>query len=130
MSKSDSTTHAGPTDLDALVSEWLTVPEVAERLQINVSKVRQLLRDGELVAVRGVRDDREVLLVPAAFLNGRQVLRGLGPTLTVLHDQGYGDTEAVRWLFTADDALDGPPVAALAQGRGRLVRRQAQALGF
>jgi excisionase family DNA binding protein len=128
VSRSDATTHAA--DLDALVSEWLTIPEVAERLQTSVSKVRQLLRDGELVGVRSVRDGREVLLVPAAFLHGRQVLRGLGATLTVLHDQGYDATEAVRWLFTPDEAFGGTPVAALARGQGRLVRRQAQVLGF
>ncbi|REF34833.1 Rv2175c family DNA-binding protein [Thermasporomyces composti] len=130
MSQSDSTTHAAAPDLDALVREWLTIPEVAERLHVSVSKVRQLLRDGELVAVPSARDDREALLVPAAFLDGDHVLRGLGSTLTVLHDQGYDAVEAVRWLFTPDEALDGTPIAALAHGRGRLVRRHAQVLGF
>ena len=58
------------------------------------------------------------------------MVKGLTGTLTVLHDAGYGPVEAVRWLFTADEVLTGTPMEALADNRGRQVRRQAQTLGF
>ncbi|PWU49211.1 DNA-binding protein, partial [Micromonospora globispora] len=43
----------GPTD----PAGWLTLPDVAERLDLSISKVHQMIRDRELIAVRrdGVR---------------------------------------------------------------------------
>jgi hypothetical protein len=112
-------------DLDALVGDWLTLPEVAQRLGIEVSRVRQLLSDHQLVALR--RDG--VLQVPAAFLAGGKVLKGLPGTLTLLADASFDEVASVRWLFTDDD-LPGSPVQALTENRGTEVRRRAQALGF
>lgn len=112
---------------ESLVGEWLTLPEVAERMGTDVVAVRQLLRDGQLLALR--RGERSVLSVPAAFLAGAEVLKGLPGTLTVLADSGYAPAEAVRWLFTDDD-LPGSPVTALVENRGTEVRRRAQALAF
>jgi excisionase family DNA binding protein len=106
----------------------LTLPEVAERLGIDVSRVRQLIRDGQLLAVR--RGERSVLQVPADFVDGGRVLKGLPGLLTVLRDAGYADEEALRWLYTADDGVAGTPVRALAENRGTEVKRRAQALGF
>lgn len=128
MSNNESTTKAVSDDLDALVSRWLTLPDVAEQLGVNVSRVRQLIREGNLVAVP--RGERQTQQVPADFLDGDRVVKGLTGTLTVLHDAGYGPVEAVRWLFTADEVLTGTPMEALADNRGRQVRRQAQTLGF
>ena len=113
--------------LDALVGEWLTLPDVAERMGTDVVAVRQLLRDGDLLALR--RGERNVLSVPAAFLTGSTLVKGLTGTLTVLHDSGFSPVETVRWLFTDDD-LPGPPIAALVENRGTEVRRRAQALAF
>ncbi|HSF26291.1 MAG TPA: Rv2175c family DNA-binding protein [Actinomycetes bacterium] len=114
-----------PDDLDALVGEWLTLPDVAERLGVDAARARQLVADRQLVAVR-----REgVLRVPAAFVVDGKVLKGLPGTLTLLADAGFDDVEALRWLFTDDD-LPGSPVQALTQNRGTEVRRRAQALGF
>ena len=112
---------------ESLVGEWVTLPEVAERMGTDVVAVRQLLRDGQLLALR--RGERNVLCVPAAFLDGAEVLKGLPGTLTVLADSGYAPVEAVRWLFTDDD-LPGSPVTALVENRGTEVRRRAQALAF
>lgn len=112
---------------DALVGDWLTLPEVANRLGIPVSRVRQLLRDRKLLAMR--RTDG-TLSVPAAFLADGQVLRGLHGTLTLLLDCGFDDPEALRWLFTADETLPGTPIEAMTQRRGTEVNRRAQALAF
>ena len=51
-------------------------------------------------------------------------------TLTLLFDCGFSDTEALSWLFTADDTLPGTPVQALAEHRRTEVNRRAQALAF
>ena len=112
---------------DAIVADWLTVPEVAERLGIPVSRVKQLLRDRKLVAVQRPSG---AYSVPAAFLDGDQVVRGLHGTLTVLFDCGFDEPEALRWLFTADDSLPGTPIQAIAEHRGTEVNRRAQALAF
>ena len=55
-----------PESLDSLVAEWLTLPDVAERLGLDVGKVRRLLQDRCLVATR--RGERNVLSVPAALI--------------------------------------------------------------
>jgi excisionase family DNA binding protein len=106
--------------------EWLTVPEVADRLGLPVTRVHQLLRDGGLAGVRS----EGVLRVPAGFLHGEGVVKGLSGVLTLLHDAGYTDEEAVHWLHTPDESLPGTPVEALRGDRGREVKRRAQSLGF
>ena len=111
--------------IEELISDWLTVPDVAERLHVDVTKVRQLLRERKLLAVR--RDG--VLCVPAIFVGDGAILKGLPGTLSLLADSGFNDDEALRWLFT-DDELPGSPVRALAENRGTEVKRRAQALAF
>jgi hypothetical protein len=112
---------------DALVGEWLSLPEVAERLGIPSSRVKQLLRDRKVLAVTRPGGDRAV---PAAFIDGGQIVKGLCGTLTVLFDCGFDDEEALRWLFTADETLPGTPIEALYKHRGTEVNRRAQALAF
>jgi hypothetical protein len=112
---------------DSLVAEWLTLAEVAERLCIPRGRIKQLIHDRKLVAVR--RPDG-TLGVPAAFLDGRQIVKGLHGTLTLLFDCGFDEPGAVRWLFTADDTLPGTPIQAMAENRGTEVNRRAQALAF
>jgi hypothetical protein len=112
---------------DAIVGEWLTIPDVADRLGLPVSRVKQLLRDRKLLAVQRPTGQ---LAVPAAFLDGSQVIHGLGGTLTLLFDCGFSDAEALSWLFTADESLPGTPVQALAEHRRTEVNRRAQALAF
>lgn len=106
--------------------EWLTVPEAARQLELSESRVQALLRDGTLAAARHDGQPR----IPAEFLDGSKVVKGLPGALTVLHDAGFSDEEAVRWLCTADDTLPGTPIEALRANRGKEVRRRAQALGF
>jgi Rv2175c C-terminal domain of unknown function len=112
---------------DAIVGDWLSVPDVADRMGLPVSRVKQLLRDRKLLAVQRPSG---VFAVPAAFLDGDQVIHGLGGTLTLLLDCGFSDTEALHWLFTADETLPGTPVQALAEHRRTEVNRRAQALAF
>ncbi|MFI5099258.1 MAG: Rv2175c family DNA-binding protein [Actinomycetes bacterium] len=119
-------TDLAPDSLAALVGEWATLPDAAQALATDVLKVRQLLREHQLVAVR--RDG--VLVVPALLLQDGQVVKGLAGLLTLLTDARYTDEEAVRWMFTEDDSLPGRPVDALRENRGTEVRRRAQALGF
>jgi hypothetical protein len=112
---------------EALVGEWLSLPEVAGCLDIPISRVKQLLRDRKLIAVTRPDGQRGV---PAAFLDGTQIVKGLSGTLTVLFDCGFDEEDALRWLFTADDTLPGTPIEALCKHRGTEVIRRAQALAF
>lgn len=107
----------------------IALPDLAERLGLPVTRVHQLLRDGQLIAVR--RDG--VTVVPSEFLTDAQpatVVKGLAGTITLLHDAGYTDEEILQWLFAADDSLPGTPIGALRSDRGREVKRRAQASAF
>ena len=112
---------------DALVGEWLSLPDVAGLLGVPAGRVKQLLRDRKLLAV--TRPEGTVS-VPAAFLDGHQIVKGLHGTLTVLFDCGFDETESLRWLFTADESLPGTPIQAMCEHRGTEVNRRAQALAF
>ncbi|MGH3277176.1 MAG: Rv2175c family DNA-binding protein [Streptosporangiaceae bacterium] len=112
---------------DAIVGDWLTVPEVAGRLSLPVSRVKQLLRERKLL---GAQRPGGTFSVPAAFLEGGQAVRGLAGTLILLADCGFTDEESLRWLFTADETLPGTPIQAIAEHRSTEVNRRAQALAF
>lgn len=112
---------------DVLVGDWMSMPEVADRLGLPASRIKQLLHDRKLLAVR--RPDG-TLAVPTAFFDGKQIVKGLHGTLTLLADCGFDDVEALRWLFTADDSLPGTPIQAMAEHRATEVNRRAQALAF
>jgi hypothetical protein len=110
---------AGPT-------EWINLPDVAEKLGVSISKVHQMIRDGALLAVR--RDG--IRVVPADLVANSTVLKHLPGVLTLLHDAGYNDEEALRWLYEPDSTLDGCGAVGLGGDRAREVKRRAQALGF
>jgi excisionase family DNA binding protein len=117
--------HADANEL--LVTAWLTLPEAAELLGVGANRIRQLVSDRQLIAVR--RGENNALMVPADFVQDGRVLKGLPGVLTLLKDARYADDEALRWLYTDDD-LPGSPVQALVENRGTEVKRRAQALGF
>jgi len=112
---------------DVIVGQWLTISEVAEQLGLPSNRVKQFLRDRKLL---GVQRPDGTFGIPAAFLDGNQVVRGLHGTLTLLFDCGFSDVEAMRWLFSSDDSLPGSPIEAIAAHRCSEVRRRAQALAF
>jgi hypothetical protein len=114
-------------ETDQLVGQWLPLSEVAARLDLTMGRTKQLLRDKKLIGVRREGGEPQV---PAVFIAGGDVLKGLPGTLTVLADAGYDEVESLRWLFTADDSLPGAPIEAIAAGRHTEVKRRAQALAF
>lgn len=114
--------------IDALVPSWLTLPDVAERLGLEVTRIRPLIKEGQLIAVR--RGENRVLMVPADFIGDGKIVKGLAGTLTLLKDDGFSDEEALEWLFTPDPSLPGTPAQALSENRGTEVKRRAQALAL
>jgi hypothetical protein len=107
-------------------SAWIPLPDVAEKLDVKITKIHQMLRERTLLAFR--RDG--IRVVPAELVANDTVLKHLPGILTLLHDAGYNDEEALRWLYTADDSVDGCPAIGLGGDRAREVKRRAQALGF
>ncbi len=133
-----SSISAGDDVLDAAEPVY-HLPEVAEILGIPVTRVQQRLRDGQLVAMRRAG----AVVVPRAFFtDAGTVVKPLPGLLAVLRDGGFGDTEILRWLFTADPSLkltfDGSrepcdnarPVDALHAHQAREVVRRAQAMAY
>ncbi len=112
-------------DLAALVDAWLDWPETARLLGVTPAKVRTMVRDHELA--EGVPVPGQGPRIPADFVQDGVVVKGLPGLLTVLHDNGYDDAEAIAWIFTDAD-LPGRPIDALRENRGSEVKRRAQAL--
>lgn len=133
-----------PVDgLDALVGDWLTLPDLADALGIPFTRVRGLVAERRVVGVR--RGERSTYQVPTRFLvpvhladpanattpdpdGGLAVLLSLQGTLVVLGDAGFDDRETIEWLFTVSDELGEAPIEALRSGRKSKVRQVAQAL--
>ena len=112
----------------ALVGDWVTIPEIAQALDLKVTRVHNLISDGTLIALRD--PETNVRKVPALLMNGSRVLESLKGTLAVLKDSGFSDEEAIVWLYTNDDSLPGRPIDALIDGRKTEIRRRAQALAW
>jgi len=105
---------------------WLTIPDLVDLLGLPQGRVRRLLDDHTLLAIRV----DGVLKVPADFVRDGEPLHELRGTIVVLHDAGFSDEEAVNWMLSDDDTLGAAPIDALRAGRKAEVRRVAQALGF
>ena len=105
----------------------LSTQETADALGVSANKVRQMLRDGHLIAVRRKGE----LFVPSAFLVKDGIAKGLAGTITVLMDSGFSRTEMLRWLFAEDTSLPGGnPINALRTSHHTEVKRRAQAMAF
>ena len=116
------------SELESLITEWLPLPDVAERLGLPIKKVHSLLEERALVAARV--GERSIRAVPAEFLLEDRLMDSLKGTISVLSDAGYNDEEILRWLFTEDESLPGRPIDALRAGRKTEIRRRAQALAW
>jgi len=129
-SQQPSTEQPDHVDLEVLVGEWLTVPDLAERLGLALSAARRLIADRELVATR--IGERRVVAVPAKFIDASGPRPELKGTFTVLADGGMDDDEIIEWLYTPDPTLpvDGAPIDALWAGHKTEIRRRAQELAF
>ena len=117
-------------DLEGLVGEWLTVPDIGERFGLRLSDVRQMIEDRHVLAVRV--GPRNVLSVPSRFFGEAGPLPELPGTFTVLGDGRMTDPQILRWLFTPDDSLPvpGAPIDALLAGFKTEVRRRAMEAAF
>lgn len=105
-------------------SDWLTVPDLVELLGLNVSRVRQLIQEHQLIATRR----GGVLVVPAAFIRDGAPMSEIRGTAILLADSGFSDDEAVEWMLSVEESLGVSPIHALRAGRKAEVRRVAQAL--
>lgn len=108
-------------------TQVLNVPEVAEVLDVLVTRVMDDLNSHRLVAVHvdGVRQ------VPARFFtDGGEVNRFVPGLVALLADGGYSDAEILEFLFTEDESLPGRPVDALHGHLAREVMRRAQAMAI
>ncbi|MGH3414162.1 MAG: Rv2175c family DNA-binding protein [Marmoricola sp.] len=120
-----------PAALAGLVGAWLDWAAAATELGLGAGQVRRLVQQHRLAAAvpedgtggTGVR-------IPAELIMDGAIVKGLPGTLTVLHDGGLDDPEALAWLFTPDDSLPGRPIDALRENRGTEVKRRAQAMAL
>jgi len=116
------------SELEELITDWLPIPDVAERLGLPLKKVHSLIDDRTLLAARV--GEGNIRCVPSAFLVGDHVLDSLKGTISVLTDSRFNDEEILRWLCTEDESLPGRPIDALHAGRKTEIRRRAQALAW
>lgn len=114
------------SDVFEFVSDWLTVPEVADKLGIVPGKVRRLIEEHALFVV--VRDG--VKKVPAHLIVDGEPLPSIPGTINVLIDAGFGLDRAVEWLYTVEESLGRRPIESLLLGSKSEVRRIAQTLLF
>ena len=117
---------SGDTDLGALITDWIDWHAAAAELGVSASRVRRLVAEHQLAAAVPAEGAGQQL--PAEQFQDGEIVKGLSGLLTLLHDLGFDDREALAWLFTADDTLPGRPIDALRENRGSEVKRRAQAM--
>jgi hypothetical protein len=123
-SSPDSTPGAADAiDLAALVPDWLDWHATAKALGVSVNQVRTLIREHQLAAA--VPSPGAGQRVPADFIQDGQIVKGLPGMLTMFHDGGWDDREAIEWIFTDQD-LPGRPIDALRENRGSEAKRRAR----
>jgi hypothetical protein len=114
--------------LDDLSVEWLSVPDLGDRIGETATQVRELVRQRRLVVIE--RGTPRVKSVPVEFVHEGALLKGLAGALTVLADAGFSVEQSVRWLLTDTPLLPGRPVDFMAAGRDTAVKRVAMSLAF
>nr|WP_282101439.1 Rv2175c family DNA-binding protein [Corynebacterium callunae] len=106
----------------------LSIPEIAERLNVVVTKVMDMVSEHKLITVQ--RDG--IRYIPEAFLSTKKenTNRFIPGVIALLSDGGFTDEEILKFLFTEDDTLPGRPIDALHGHLAREVMRRAQAMAF
>lgn len=103
---------------------------VAKGLGVSQSKVLQLLRDRQLIAVRRGGDFH----VPRLFfgeVDGRfSIAKHFTGLLSVLRDGGFDEEEILRWLFERQEDLGECPAELLHTDSAREMIRRAQSMAF
>jgi hypothetical protein len=123
-------TEQDRAEVEALVDEWVYVPDIVERFGMSLAQVRRFIADRDVLTLRV--GPRKAVGIPARFLGADGPRPDLKGTFTVLSDGGMNDLEIIRWIFTVDPSMPGggSPLDALAAGHKTEVRRRAQALAF
>jgi hypothetical protein len=107
--------------------ELLNYPDVADALGLQVTRVHQLVRDGQLLYVQAEGGVRQI---PADFVGDGEVVKSLPAVIRLLRDARFTDQEIVDWLFREDESLPGTPIANLRANRGTEIKRRAQVAGY
>ena len=107
------------------VSDWITIDEAAVLLRLSAGKVRRLIEEHILFAVK---IDKQPM-IPSDIIVGNEPLSSIRGTMLQLLDLGLTEAEAIEWLYEENDVLGEKPIAALVKGHKAPVRRAAQALG-
>lgn len=112
--------------------QWLSIPEVAELLDVRQREVRAMISEHYLAGMR--RGPNSAVMIPSVFfdndagyLEPMRVLRG---TLIALNDGGLSTDESVQWLLNIDDELGIAPIDALRAGNIHAVRIRAAMLAI
>ncbi len=108
------------------ITNWLTIPEAGELLGIVPGKVRRLIEEHHLIAIKA----DGVQKIPAEIIINGEPLPSLRGTIVLLLDSGFTLGGAIKWLYTVEDSLATTPMAALIACRKTEVRRVAQSLAF
>jgi hypothetical protein len=106
----------------------LQLVDVAKQLGLAITRVHQLLRDRQLLAIKRDR----IPVVPEAFFDhSGAIAKGIPGLIAVLHDGGFSGEEILEWMFREDDTLPGGnAISAMHTDSMREVIRRAQAAAF
>ena len=104
----------------------MPLPDVAQALDLSITRVRTMVREHKLPAVR--RDG--VVKVPDVFLRNGAPIKQLHGTALLLLDGGFNEDGVMEWLLSEDESLGCTPIEALRTGRHAEVRRVAATLAW
>lgn len=105
----------------------IPLPDVADQLGLAITRVHQMLRDHQIIAIR--RDG--IAGVPKDFFDPTgAVTKHLTGLITVMRDAKYSNEEILRWIYLDDETLPGRPIDAIHGPLAREVVRRAAADPF
>ncbi|WP_124054922.1 Rv2175c family DNA-binding protein [Arcanobacterium ihumii] len=117
---------------NTLEPNWLSIPEVADLLELRQRDIRSMLNEKKLIAVR--RGENNALSIhPDLFVStegSTHILKPLRGTLIALSDAGFSDDEAMEWLLRPEPELGDSPLECLRTGNIHAVRRAISTLIF